>query len=185
MKTSLAVAALLVLACSSADITTNRDSTVPLPAEPMWAWGRRDTVSHYELDPAAENPTLHSTIQAAIEYNLDHKKWKRVNDPDQADLLVTYHVGLKQSTGYTTTTTAVGGAWWGGYGWGYYGAPTYVVSNTEAITYNQGALLVIVRDRHSGAVAWEGLYRKDVHDPHRVNRDAIQEAVDELLRELR
>jgi len=185
VKTMLAVSTLVALACSSAEITTNRDQQVPLPKGATWAWGRRDTISHYETDPAAENPDVHRLVQQSIEYSLKSKKWTKVDDPDQAQLLVTYHIGLKRGTEYVATTTAVGGAWYGGYGWGYYGAPTYVMTTETPIAYNQGALLIIVRDRASGNVAWNGLYKKDVHDPGHVTRDGIQSAVDDLLRELR
>lgn len=186
MKKILIMSALVAVACASgAEITTNRDKTVPLPAEPTWAWGRKDTVSHYEQDPLAENPDLHLLIQESIEYSLSSKHWKKVDDPEQAQLLVTYHVGVKRGTEYQTTTTGMGGGWYGGYGWGYYGAPTYVVMTETPINYTQGALLIVVRDRASNHVAWNGLYKKDIHENPHPTRDAVQGAVSDLLRDFR
>lgn len=185
MKTWLAISALVALACgSTAEITTTRDKTVPLPKEPTWAWGRKDTVSQYESDPAAENLDLHRLVQESIEGALAHKHWKKIDDPNQAQLLVTYHIGVKRGEQIQTQTMTTGG-WYGGYGWGYYGAPTYVVMNSTPIPYNQGALLVIVRDRASNLVAWNGLYKKDVHENPHPTRDAVQSAVNDLLRDFR
>jgi hypothetical protein len=185
VKTLLAMSVILAAACGAgAEITTNRDKSVPVPAEPTWAWGRKDTVSHYELDPAAENMDLHRLVQESIESALAGKHWKKV-DPDQAQLLVTYHIGIRRGTDYQTTTTGMGGGWYGGYGWGYYGAPTYVVVTEHPINYTQGALLMVVRDRASNLVAWNGLYKKDVHEGARPTRETIQGVVNDLLRDFR
>jgi Domain of unknown function (DUF4136) len=187
----LAIPALLALGCASLpNIQTNRDPTVPLPASPTWAWGTRDTISHYELDPQAQNPILHQRVQVAIERTLANKGWKQVA-PAAAHLIVTYHIGLKRTTQLETSTTAMGGyggyygGWYGGYGWGYYGAPTYVTSTTTPVDYKQGGVLVYVRDRASGKVAWSGLYTKDVHDTDKVTAETIQRGADELLRDLK
>jgi len=180
------VTILFAFACGP-DIATQRDSSVPMPAHPSWAWGVRDTISHYELDPAAQNPMLHQHVQAAIESSLGKDGWKRVDDPSQANVIVTYHIGLKRDVQYQTTTTTSGGAspYWGGYGWGYYGAPTFASSTTTPYEYKQGGLLVIVRDRASGKVAWQGLFKKEVQETARISQENVQRAVDDLLRDLK
>jgi len=185
VKTWLAMSVVMAVACGSvAEITTNRDKTVPLPNEPTWAWGRKDTVSHYESDPAAENADLHRLVQESIESALAHKHWRKSDDPSQAQLLVTYHIGVKRGEVIETSTATVSG-WYGGYGWGYYGAPTYMVTSSAPVPYNQGALLIIVRDRASNLVAWNGLYKKDIHDPPQISRDRVESAVNDLLRDFR
>jgi hypothetical protein len=183
----LALAAILFATACGPDISTQRDSSVPMPAQPTWAWGVRDTVSHYELDPAAQNPMLHQHVQAAIEDKLQRDGWKRVDDPSQAAVLVTYHIGIKRDVGYQTTTTTSGAPspYWGGYGWGYYGAPSFSSSTTIPYEYKQGGLLVIVRDRASGKVAWQGLFRKEVTETARVSQENVQRAVNDLLRDLK
>src|SRR4051812_30504303 len=92
----IAFATVFTFACGPT-VDTKRDSSVPLPAQPAWAWGQRDTVSHYELSPVAQNPTLHQHVQQAILQSLEKKGWKHVDDPAQAQVLVTYHVGIKES----------------------------------------------------------------------------------------
>ena len=50
--------------------------------------------------------------------------------------------------------------------------------------YTTGGLLVIVRDRGTGSLAWEGLYKKDVSSADRINLDNVPKAVDMLLADL-
>jgi hypothetical protein len=184
MKQALFTAVALGLAACGPSITADRDPSVPIPAGATWAWGRRDTVSHYEMDPAVNNQVLHQSVQTAIIQTMTQKGFKQVEDASQATLLLTYHVGIKREQTYETTTTGVGG-WYGGYGWGYYGAPTFTTSTTRPVEYRTGALLVYLRDRASGKVAWQGLYTKDVHDTHKVDHAKVQEAVDDLFATLK
>jgi len=183
----LAIPALLALGCASApNIQTNRDANVPLPANPTWAWGARDTVSHYETDPAAQNPILHQRVVSALQKALAKKGWQQVASPADANVIVTYHIGVKRTVAMESTTmgAAVYGGY-GGYGWGYYGAPTYVTTTTTPVGYTTGALLVYVRDKTSGAVAWSGLYTKDVTDPMQSTDEGVQTGVNDLLRDLK
>lgn len=185
---TLAVAGLaLTTACGGPTIDASRDPSVPIPASATWAWGIRDTVSRYELDPAAQNPMIHQYVQTAIENSLNQKGYRKVDDASQATLLVTYHMGIKHTTEYQTTTTGVGmyGGWYGGYGWGVYGAPTMSTSTTTPYEYRTGAVLVIIRDRATGRVAWQGLYKKDIHDPTQVSQQSVQMAANDLFKELR
>jgi len=184
----------LVAGCASHEINAQRDSSVPIPASPTWAWGRRDTVvSQYELDPVAQNPMLHQRIVRAIEANLTQRGWHMIEDPSQANLVVTYHVGLKRESAIQTTTTGVGvygapgyGGWYGGYGWGYYGAPAWgATTTTQQVHYNTGGLLIYVREASSGRVAWYGLFKKDIHDVDQIREEGIIAAVNGTLKELR
>lgn len=180
-----ALTAVLAVACGGPDITIRRDSAVPVPKTASWAWGARDTVSQYELDPVAQNSMLHSKVKQAIENTLAGKGWKRVDDPSQAQLIVTYHIGIKRTTELQGTTTSMGGGgWYGGYGWGVYGAPTYSSTNIRPVDYTTGGLLVIVRERSSDKLAWEGLYKKDVSSVDRINLDNVPKAVSDLLADL-
>ena len=179
-----ALAGLLALACGGPDIITNRDGSVPLPKQPTWAWAPRDTVSRYELDPVAQNPVLHQRVVQAIDSTFRREGWKRVDDPSQAQVMVSYHIGIKRTQQLQTTTTSSGG-YYGGYRWGYYGAPTFATSTTQAVEYNEGALMVVVRDRATGKVAWEGVFKKRVDDTIRVTPENIQRGVDQLLAELK
>ena len=179
----LASAAALALACGGPSVTVNRDSAVPMPKTPTWSWGRRDTISQYELDPLAESAELHNMVQAAIEQNLAKRGWTKVDQPANAQVIVTYHVGVKRSKELQTTSTGYSAGWYGGYGWGYYGAPTYMSSTTYEVNYNEGALLVVLRAAPSYQVAWEGLYKKELQKMHAAQKD-VQAAVDYLLTDL-
>jgi len=181
-----ALTAVLAVACGGPDITVRRDANLPVPKAASWVWGTRDTVSQYELDPVAQNSMLHSKVKQSIESNLAAKGWKQVNDPSQAQVIVTYHIGIKRTTELQgTTSTMGGGGWYGGYGWGVYGAPTYSSTNIRPVDYTTGGLLVLIRDQKSGNLAWEGLYKKEVTSVDRVRLENVPKAVDELLADLR
>jgi Domain of unknown function (DUF4136) len=186
----LSVAALFAAAaCATGpDISTQRDANIPIPTPTTWAWGKRDTISHYELDPSvAQNTILHSRIQQAIDKNLATKGWRKVDDPSQAQVVLTYHVGIKRTVELQGSSMSSGSGYgaYGGYGWGVYGAPTYTSTNIRPVEYKQGALLVLVRDRASNNVAWQGLYKKEVNDTDRSTPESIQHIVDALLSDLK
>jgi hypothetical protein len=44
---------------------------------------------------------------------------------------------------------------------------------------------VIVRDRATGKVAWQGLFKKEVQETARISQENVQRAVDDLLRDLK
>lgn len=188
MIRQLSVAVLFALAGCAAgpDISSQRDANIPIPTPTTWAWGRRDTISQYQLDPAvAQNTILHNRIQQSVEKNLTTRGWRKVDDPSQAGLIVTYYVGIKRATELVSSSTSTGSGWYGGYGWGVYGAPTYTSTNVRPVEYKTGALLLVVRDRATMNVAWQGMYKKEVNDTDRSTPESIQRIVDDLLAELR
>jgi len=187
----VAVAALaLSAAACGPNISRDRDASVPMPAAATWSWGTRDTVSRYEMDPAAQNPMLHQWVQGAMEREMEARGFRQVGSPGEAVLVVTYHIGLKRDTELQTTSTGVSmyggyGGWYGGYGWGMYGAPTYGSSTTREVEYATGGLLVYIRDRATGRVAWRGLFKSDVHDPNQIHMEGVTNAVHALYGDLR
>lgn len=182
--------ALATAACGGPNITRDRDPSVPLPVSATWAWGTRDTVSRYELDPAAQNPILHQRVQAAVEAEMQARGFTKVDLPGQANLVVTYHIGIKRDTELQTTSTGVSmyggyGGWYGGYGWGMYGAPTYGTSTTREVEYKSGGLLIYIRNAADGRVAWRGLLTTDIHDPDRIPAEGVVRAVNVTFGDLR
>ena len=63
---------------------------------------------------------------------------------------------------------------WGGAMTPYYPAP-----------YWEGALLVLLRQRSTGHVAWRGTYPMDVYETQRVSQAHVQKVVDKLFEDLR
>lgn len=185
---SAAVAAMLALgtAACGPNITRDRDASVPMPVGATWSWAQRDTmVSQYEMDPAAQNPMLHQWVQGAIEQEMQSRGFRQVGSPGEATLILSYHIGIKRETQLQTTTTGMSAGWYGGYGWGYYGAPTFASSTTREVEYASGGLLMYIRDRASNRVAWRGFLTTDIHDANRIRQEGAVRAVHETMGDLR
>jgi hypothetical protein len=185
---SAGAAAALILGATACgpNITRDRDASVPLPSGATWSWAARDSmVSEYEMDPAAQNPMLHQWVQGAIERELGRRGFRQVGSPGEAALVVTYHIGIRRESQLQTTSTGISAGWYGGYGWGYYGAPTFATSTTREVEYASGGLLLYIRDRASDRIAWRGLLTTDIHDPNRIRQEGVDRAVSSTLGDLR
>lgn len=74
---------------------------------------------------------------------------------------------------------------WGFFGapmWGAFVAPAYPVGYR---VYSDGALVVVLRHRPTGYVAWSGRLGSDALYSHRLSQERVQRIVDKLLRNLR
>jgi hypothetical protein len=85
---------------------------------------------------------------------------------------VAYYVGLQPKTDYRVDT--YGGAYGYGYGWGLYGAPSNV--DVRAINYVDGTLILDLKDRASGQLAWRATSEKRINDG-----DGAQDKLDALV----
>jgi len=183
---SVATLAVAAAACGGPTITRDRDPAVAMPSGATWSWAPRDSmVSQYEMDPAAQNPMLHQWVQGSIEQEMQQRGFRQVGSPGEATLLVSYHIGIKRESQLQTTTTGMSAGWYGGYGWGYYGAPTFATSTTREIQYHSGGLLMYIRDRSTGRIAWRGLLTTDIHDPNQIRLEGVQRAAHETMGDLR
>lgn len=73
---------------------------------------------------------------------------------------------------------------WGFYGmpmWGGYMAPAYPVGYRG---YSDGAMVVVLRHKPTGYVAWSGRIGSDAFYSHRLSQERVQEIVDRLFRSL-
>src|SRR4029450_3644398 len=105
-------------ACASTSVTSDRDSTIPIPkAAKVTFVGGTDATG---VDPAVRNDIVHQRIHTAIIKELQAKGFQ-MDDEASADFLIRYFVGVKQSTEYVSTTTGMTGGWGYGYGWGWGG----------------------------------------------------------------
>jgi hypothetical protein len=185
LSAAATVLALGAAACGP-NVTRDRDTSVAMPVGATWAWAPRDTiVSQYEMDPAAQNPMLHQWVQGAIEQEMQQRGFRQVGSAGEATLLLSYHVGIRRETQLQTTTTGMSAGWYGGYGWGYYGAPTFATSTTREVQYTSGGLLMYIRDRVTNRVGWRGLFTTDISDPNRIRQEGVVRAVHETMGDLR
>ena len=179
----MAMGGLLVAAgCSSLKVNVIRDPAITIPPGSTWAWGPPPAEKKPdELDPRVNNSIIHDRVQRAVERVLAQKGFRQT-DPNSADFLVAYRVGVKDSRQVVTQAVPVGPAYWGGWGWGYYGPPPMVTS--REITYAEGALMIDMVQRSTGKLAFRSIgVDQDVTGADG-SEPQIQKTVEKLLQEL-
>ena len=180
--TAIAMGGLLVAAgCSSLKVNVIRDHAITIPPGSTWAWAPPPAEKKPdELDPRVNNSIIHERVQRAVERVLAQKGYRQT-DPNSADFLVAYRVGVKDSRQVVTQAVPVG-PYWGGWGWGYYGPPPMVTS--REITYAEGALMIDIIQRSTGQLAFRSIgVDQDVTGANG-SEAQIQKTVEKLLQEL-
>ena len=113
-------------------------------------------------DPRIDNDIVQTRMQNAINSAMAVKGY-HLADTASADILLTYHIGIRDGSETQVNTMPSGPMMCGrfgcggGYRWGYYGAPE--VSARE-IRYAEGSLMVDVHDRVSDKLVWRAVYDK-------------------------
>jgi hypothetical protein len=167
-RLALAAALLAAAACSPPSITSERNSTIPIPAAATVAFVGSTSEGTTQVDPAVSNDIMHARIQAAINTQLQKKGYTVVDSSKPSTFHVRYYVGVKQSTSYVTTTTGVGmagpyyggygGYGYGGYGYGWGGYGGMATSTTSPVTNTNVSFVVDLVEASSGKTAWRGIY---------------------------
>jgi hypothetical protein len=181
--TAIAMGGLLVATgCSSLKVNVIRDPAITIPPGSTWAWGPPPAEKKPdELDPRVNNSIIHERVQRAVERVLAQKGYRQT-DPNSADFLAVYRVGVKDARQMVTQTVPVGPAYWGGWGWGYYGPPPMVTS--REITYTEGALMVDMIQRSTGKLAFRAIGTDQDVTGADGSEEQIQKTVEKLLQEL-
>ncbi len=158
-----AVTALAGVAACGPSISSDSDPTIPVPKGATVAFVGGRSEGGQNLDPAVQNDIVHRRIQTAIMQQLTDKGFRVVENPEEADFVVRYFVGVQKNTEYVTTTTGVAGPAWGGYGWGYgYGwgwGWGGGVTTTQPVTTTDASFVVDLVQRTTGRTAWRGIWQ--------------------------
>lgn len=183
--TAVAMGGLLVATgCSSLKVNVIRDSAIVIPPGATWAWGpERPEKKPEELDPRVNNSIIHERVRRAVDRVMVQKGFRQT-DPESAEFLVAYRVGVKDARQVVTQTIPVGPTYWGGWGWGwgYYGPPPLVTS--REITYTEGALMLDMVQRSTGKLAFRAIgVDQDVTGADG-SEEQIQKTVEKLLQQL-
>jgi hypothetical protein len=158
---------LLVASCGAPAISSERDSTIPVPAGATVTFEGGTVEGPQQVDPGVQNDIVHRRIQLAIVAQLQQKGFKMVQNAGSATFRVRYFVGIKKDTDYVTTTTGVAAPYyspWGygyGYGWAGYGGYGYggAVTTTQQVTTTDVSFVVDIVDQKSGNTAWRGIWQ--------------------------
>jgi hypothetical protein len=112
-----------------------------------------------------------------VNASLGAKGFQLVSDPESAQLIVAYYVGLQPRTDYRVDTFGGGGYYGYGYGWGMYGAPGNI--DVRAINYVDGTLILDIKDRASGQLAWRATSEKRINEG-----DGAQDKINRLVADM-
>jgi hypothetical protein len=123
------------------------------------------------------SPIDDTRIRAAVSTELSLKGWRELEDPDEADLIVSYGLGAEERTEIYSTPSS--GAWHGrGYGYGaWYGG-----SNVRSRQVTEGTLTLEFFERRTKQAAWVGWASKRIPRKGVENRDEeIKTAIHMIL----
>jgi hypothetical protein len=125
------------------------------------------------------SPIDDQRIRAAVDAQLETKRWKRVAEPAEADLVVSYGIGRAERTELYETPSSVGsygrygyryGGWWGG-------------STVRSRQYTEGTLTIEFFDRRTKQAAWVGWASKRLSSSTGDRESVIERAVEKILRD--
>jgi len=197
---------IVALASCAPSIRSARDESIPIPQGASWAWAAPDTVARGDrTSPVGE--IVEQRFRRAMEAAMQAKGFHQAGVASQADFVLSAEFGEPRGVAPARRGGAVAvglstgwyGRWGGGrfgyfgpfgpwgfyqpWGWGAWGpmwagyaAPVYVPGRR---VYSDRALVVVLRDRPSGQVAWSARLASDG-----LSSDMSQAKVDETTARL-
>lgn len=141
---------------------------------------RRETVTR---DTDADNDALRGKVRTAIAETLQEKGFKEVSDPEAADFLVDYHLGVQRRN--VTVAYPAGGLVCGPFGcydgWGWGPGPV----GYERIHFREGTFVLDIAQRGSNRPAYRAIGEKPVHrDAFSFSQHEVNDMVHHLLKDL-
>ena len=146
---------------------------------------RRETVAR---EDNADNDVLRGKVKTAVERDLVQKGFKEVSDPDAADFLVDFHIGVHRRN--MTVERVYPGAYpglvcgpFGCYsGWGY--GPAAV--GFENIRFREGMIVLDAVQNPSNHLIYRAVGEKPVRrDTFSFSQDEVNGLVHHLLKDLK
>ena len=163
VRAALAAVAILALPLLSGCATGGNVTVLSeAPAKGLgttYAWAKSSTTA----DPRVDNDIVRDRMERAIETAMAAKGFRKA-DPASADILLAYHVGIRDGseTRVDQTPSMMAPPVMCGrfgcstaYNWGYYGPPEVSV---REIRYTEGSLMVDVHDRLADKLVWRSVY---------------------------
>lgn len=165
--------------------TSRRESRPVISRDVITRGERGETITR---DNDADSDVLRGKVKAAIERNLTEKGLKQVEDPQDADLLVDFHIAVRRRNmtvervypgGYSGLMCGPFGCYGG---WGY--GPAAV--GFENIRFREGTIVVDVLQNPANHLIYRAVGEKPVRrDTFSFSQDEVNGLVHHLLRDLR
>ena len=142
-----------LMACQSFNVRSDWDESVSFDGYRRYHWLEPPVTPG--SDPFADNSLLRKRVRNAIEANLTGRGFTAVEDPAQADFVVTYGVVVDEKL----RVTGGGATAIGGYGYGYGRWPVGVggvYGGTDVRDYQEAVLLIDFLAPESRELVWRG-----------------------------
>lgn len=182
LASALLAATLAVVACETPiRVSTDRDPGADFSAYQSYAWISAEPLIR-QVQGVTEGPPISpiddTRIRAAVATELGAKGWKQVDDPETADLIVSYGLGARERTEIYETPAA--GGYYGRRGYAYGGWYAGSTVRTEQVT--EGTLTLEFFDRRTKQAVWVGWASKRIYDSSKQNRDqTVTTAIQKIL----
>lgn len=203
LATTAVLSCVFLLAGCDERVQIIRDRDVHFARHATWAWrpmeeqskgrGSRPVISRDEIrrgetvtrDTAADNDALRGNVKTAIAATLQEKGFKEVSDPQAADFLVDFHLGVRRRNvtvanvypGYPGLVCGPFGCY-EGWGWGPVGY--------ERIHFREGTIVIDVVQPGANRPAYRAIGEKPVHhDAFSFSQSEVNGMVHHLLKDLR
>ncbi|HEY9234196.1 MULTISPECIES: DUF4136 domain-containing protein [Phenylobacterium] len=184
LSLALVFGALVVLAACAGPagrVSVLQSDTVGIRPGSTFAW--KPDATPGQGDPRVDNDIIRGRVENAIVSALTARGYRQA-DPSTADLLVSYHIGLRDRTDTQVATTGgrppvvcgVRGCFHG-FGWGMYGPPMDI--DVRTINYVEGTMMLDLTDRQTGKLAWRSTSQRRVDQG-----DAAQATVNAIVADM-
>lgn len=143
----------VLMGCQSFNVRSDWDESVSFDGFERYLWLEPPVTPG--SDPFADNSLLRKRVRTAIEANLNARGFQAVEDPDEADFVVTYGVVVDEKLKVTGGgATAVGGF---GYGYGRWPVGVGgVYGATDVRDYQEAILIIDFLAPGSRDLVWRG-----------------------------
>jgi Domain of unknown function (DUF4136) len=170
----------LLAGCSTVRTQHDYDPQAPFPTYKTYAWVTEEPLIKPQAGTAGGaviSPLLDPIIRSAVERHFGAKGYAKVDDPAQADLVVSYTIGARDKI--EVNSYPVGAGYRYGGGWGYGGGYA-----TDVDTYTEGVLALDFFDAKTKRAVWHGFGSKRLSSspsPERT-RENVDQAVVAILK---
>lgn len=183
-------ASLSLGACSTAEISVDRDAAIVIPAASSYSWGKLADVAAPTPDTADfDNDIVRRRLQSAINAELQ-RQGLHLSEQSTGRFEVSYHIGvIRKKATEISRDMPLGSPMvrcgartcWSSLNWGYMGPPLETVREYE---YREGSLIIDVRESDSGRLAWRGVYRDTLRNAGPITDETISKIVTQTLKGL-
>ncbi len=169
--------AVLFTACSGIDVVT--DQKIGADFSEYETYSLVNTTDADEPQSVLNNPINMGRFESELHNGLEEKGMAISDTPD---VIISYAVTQSERTSYSSTTTDMGGGYYGRWGRGWYGAgPGMSTTQVDQHQVPTGTVTISLQDAESGELLWYTTAAGDLKINNKNVGKGIPKAVEMLL----